>query len=235
MKPAAALLLFACCAPLAAGGNEDLLPGSVVKSDKWKMDRVNNTETFTGNVSFKNPRYTLKADTALYSHTKAAWDINGSVYVLRALAAGALVETRCQGAYYLENEEKAVLRRGALPVRMRYRGSDGRELHGVADSALAENKRRLMTFDGNFVLTTENLELASQEGVYDDAQQTFLFKSSAPAGGAPERPSAVGKREGYDFAIAAENIKLFRDSRDIKFYNKVAGWVKDQPPPAAKK
>jgi hypothetical protein len=42
-------------------------------------------------------------------------------------------------------------------------------------------------------------------------------------------PLAVGKREGYDFAINADRIKFFRDNRDIKFYNNVRGWVKDKP------
>lgn len=233
MKTALALLFcIVCTAPAAAGQSDDLLLGSVVKSDRWKMDRVKDTETFTGNVSFKNPRYTLKADTAVYTRAKATWDLDGSVYVLRTFEGASLVEMRCQSARYLENEEAASLRRGALPVRLHYLGADGRILNAVSDSALAENPKRQMAFDGDFVLSTENLELASQQALYDDALQTFLLRSTSPAAALAERPAAVGKREGYDFAITAENIKFFKDSRDIKFYNKVAGWVKDQPLPA---
>jgi len=44
----------------------------------------------------------------------------------------------------------------------------------------------------------------------------------------------VGTREGYNFAINADKIKFFRDSRDTKFYNNVTGWVKDSLPAVKK-
>ncbi|HNW44835.1 MAG TPA: LptA/OstA family protein [Elusimicrobiales bacterium] len=228
------LLLSAFLLPgvCRAQKNPDLLMGSVVKSDKWKMDRTNNIETFTGNVSFKNPSYVLKADNAVYNRDKSVWNLSGSVYTLRYLKDLSQVEMRCDRARYLELDEEAYLERGALPVRFKYLGADGRILNGRSARAWGENKKALMHFNGAFALTTENLELYSEQALYDNAQSTFLlYDSTSPH---PETlPAALGKREGYDFAIAAETIKFFKDSRDIKFYNRVSGWTKDVPRPAA--
>lgn len=219
MKLLALCLLLSAAASAAA--QEDFMMGSVVKSDKWTMDRVRDRELFEGNVSFRNPRYTLKADHALYDRESRAWDIKGSVYILRLFEDKSLVEARCESARYLEAEEKAHMERGALPVRIKYLGADGRTLNGRSDRALAENRAGLMYFTGAFALSTENLDIYSLKGLYNRNDSTFLIEESTPL--------AAGKREGYDFAINSEKIKFFRESRDIKFYNNVTGWVKDNP------
>jgi lipopolysaccharide export system protein LptA len=237
MRNARLLLVLALSLPglCRAEKTPDLMMGSVVKSDMWKMDRVRNLETFTGNVSFRNPRYSLKADYAVYDRTKSLWNLRGSVYTLRHFIDLSQVEMNCDHARYFEIAEEAYLERGVLPVRMKYRGADGRELDGRSDHAKAENKIGLMYFTGNVFLETDNLELYSRKGLYDNTQNVFLLYDStetAPAVFPVERPVSAGKREGYDFAISAERIKFFRDSRDIKFYNRVTGWAKDMPPPA---
>jgi len=213
------LLLLLAFTPLPLPAAEDLLMGSVVKSDRWKMDRANDREVFEGNVSFRNPRYTLKADHALYLRPAQTWNMKGSVYMLRRFEGGGQVEVNCDRAVYLETQEEATLERGALPVRLKYTGADGRLLRGRSDRSVAEYKKGLMNFAGDFALSTENLDLYSEKGLYDNAEATFLMHGS--------RPAAVGVRQGYDFAIGAERIKFFKDSRDIKFYNRVSGWVKD--------
>ena len=211
------ILLVSLTLQLSAA--EDLLMGSVVKSDKWKMDRANDREIFEGNVSFRNPRYTLKADYALYTRPAQTWNMRGSVYMLRRFDDKSQVEVRCDKAVYLETFEEAILERGTLPVRMRHIGPDGRELRGRADKTLAENRKGLMNFEGAFSLSTENLDMYSQRGLYNNSEGTFLMYDSTPM--------AAGNRKGNDFAINSETIKFFRDSRDIKFYNRVTGWVKD--------
>ncbi len=215
------LVILVCCFAAAASAAEDFLMGSVVKSDNWKMDRTNDREIFDGNVSFRNPRYTLTADHALYSRPDRTWHINGSTYMLRRFDDKSQVEVRCDRGIYLEATEEANLTRGTLPVRLIYTGPDGRVLRGRSDKARAENLKGLMYLDGSFSLSTDNLDIFSEKGLYDNSGQTFLIQESTPL--------AVGTREGYDFAINAEKIKFFRDSRDIKFYNNVTGWVKDTP------
>lgn len=230
MRTAAALLLLALCASSPLSAEDDFLRGSVVKSDSWKMDRANDLEVFDGNVSFRNPRYTMKADHALYARQAQSWNMKGSVYMLRNFGDGSRVEVNCQKALYLEAAEEATLERGTLPVRMKYTGADSRELSGKADGALAQNAKGLINFSGNFALSTENLDMYSEKALYDNAEGTFLMHEG--------RPAAIGTRRGYDFAIGAEKIKFFKESRDIKFYNRVSGWVKDvkeEPEPGTKK
>ncbi len=216
-------LLLAASGPLKAA--DDFLRGSVVKSDKWKMDRARDLEIFEGNVSFRNPKYTLKADNARYNRPAQAWDMQGSVYMLRRFDDKSLVEVNSDQAFYLEAKEEARLKRGTAPIDMKYTGPDGRVLRGKSGAALAENKKGLITFGDFFSLSTDNLDMYSGAGLYDNREGTFLMYR--------DRPAAVGNRQGYDFAINAERIKFFKDSRDIKFYDKVSGWVKDTPPPAA--
>ncbi len=227
MMRALVCLLLAAVAAAPPAAAEDFLRGSVVKSDSWKMDRVNEREVFTGNVSFRNTLYTLKADNAVYARPAQAWTMEGSVYIMRRFSGGSQVEVNCDKAYYLETLEEATLLRGARPVRMKYTGQDGRVLLGRTDKALAENQKGLMTFTGAFSLSTENLDMFSGKGLYDNAESTFLMFDSTPI--------AVGTRQGYDFAIASERIKFFKDTRDVKFYNRVAGWVKDVPEPAPRR
>ncbi len=226
MRTRLSVLVLALALPAAAAAGEDFLMGSVVKSDRWKMDRANDRELFDGDVSFRNPRYTLKADHAAYSRRTKVWDIYGSVYTLRRFDDGSRVEVDCDRSVYSEGLEEARLRRGALPVRMKYTAPDGRVLRGLSDRADAANAAGRIDFAGAFTLSTENLDIHAEKGSYDNAERSFLIHDSTPA--------AVGTREGYDFAINADSIKLFRDSRDIKFTDRVSGWVKDVPPAAAK-
>lgn len=224
MKFLLALLLLQFSPPLAA--EEDFLMGSVVKSDKWKMDRTNDREIFDGNVSFRNPRYTLKAEHALYARPAQTWNVSGAVSILRRFDDKSLVEVFCDRALYLENSEEAFLESGTLPVRMKYTAPDGRALNGRSRTAKAENKSGMMYFDGDFSMSTENLDMFSGMGFYSNTEKSFTLHESTPL--------AVGTREGYDFAINSSKMKFFRDTRDIKFYNNVNGWVKDAPAPKKK-
>jgi hypothetical protein len=218
-------LLLALPAALPAA-EDDFLMGSVVKSDKWKMDRANDREIFDGDVSFRNPRYTLKADHALYARPAQTWNVQGNVSIVRRFDDRSQVEVTCDRAVYMKTNEEAFLERGALPVRMKYISPDARVLRGRARSAKAEYRTGMMYFDGDFSLSTDNLDMFSGMGLYNNSERSFTMHDSTPV--------AIGTREGYDFAISSSKMKFFRDSRDIKFYNNVAGWVKDVPPPAKK-
>jgi hypothetical protein len=246
--------LLIALATFARAADTDPLMGSVVKSDKWKMDRKNNLEYFDGAVSFKNPNYAMRSEHAVYDHSAKTWNIYGSAYILRKFTDSSSVEIECEKGKYFEAAQTASLERGAKQIRMKYRSADpaadsrgsraaasrrdsgpeggpikpgpqpaggAKELRGYADKVKAENALGLMTFDGDFSLATENLYMLSQKGLYHDSEKSFLMYESTPI--------AVGMREGYNFAITAEKIKFFKDSRDIKFYNNVSGWVKDIP------
>lgn len=202
---------------------DEMLMGSVVKSDSWSMDRKADTEHFTGNVTFSNPGYSLRADEALYYRGRREWRIRGRVSVRRLLEDGATVDLSCQRARYAEEGERAELFRGAEPVRSVYTAKDGRRLQATSDRLLASGAENLMTFEKDFSLASENLLIVSSRAVYDNAAASFLI-----TGG---RPLTSGVNEEYNFAMSADRMLFFRDSRDMKASGGVSGWVKNRPSP----
>ena len=211
-------LILTLAPPLSADTANELLMGSVVRSDKWTIDRASDLELFDGNVSFRNAFYNLKADHAVYDRTELVWTIRGSVYCLRKFPDGSNIELYCDHGTYDEDLEQAELFRGKEPIRMRSLSADGKVLKGRADAINADNATGTMDFLGSFYLQTENMEIFSANGSYSDDERSFLIYGSTPV--------AVGTREGRDFAMTGEKIKYFRDTGDVKLSNKVAGWVK---------
>jgi hypothetical protein len=216
--------------PAAAGAppqdrdkREEILMGSVVKSDSWSMDRNTDTEHFTGNVSFSNPGYSLRADEALYYRGRREWNVKGRVAVRRLLEDGSTVDLSCQRARYSEDGEKAELFRGADQVRSVYTAKDGRRLKAGSDRLRASGAEGLMTFEKDFSLASENVLIVSSSAVYDNAAASFLITG--------DRPLAAGVNEDYNFAMSADRLLFFRDSRDMKASGGVTGWVKDKPVP----
>ncbi|KAF0126573.1 MAG: hypothetical protein FD189_933 [Elusimicrobia bacterium] len=227
--PGTALLVFLFCMPAAAPAGQppqgkdkrdDILMGSVVKSDSWSMDRNADTEHFTGNVSFSNPAYTLRADEAVYYRGRQEWRVKGKVAVRRLLEDGSTVDLACHRGRYAENGEKAEFFRGAEPVRAAYTATDGRSLRARSDRLLASGAESLMTFEKDFSLVSENIVIVSSRAVYDNIAASFLITG--------DRPLAAGINEDYNFAMAADRLLFFRDSRDMKASGRVAGWVKDK-------
>jgi lipopolysaccharide export system protein LptA len=231
ISPLAFLCL--CSSPLFlhAAESGDLLTGSVVKSEKWKMDRANSLEIFDGNVSLINAVYDLKADNAVYDRKARTWTLRGSVYCLRKFLDGSNLELYCQDGKYFEDIEKAEVYRGAVPVRMKYLSNDGRPLKGLCDRIIADNAKASMDFIGNFYLQTQQMDIFSDNGFYSDTDRSFLIYNSIPDSSIAKAalksaPVAVGTREGRDFALTGEKMKFFKDTGDVKLYNKVAGWIK---------
>lgn len=202
---------------------KDLMMGSVVKSDKWTMDRANDREIFDGAVSFRNAAYNLKADHAVYDRKTATWAVSGSVYCLRKFPDGSDIELYCDNGTYRENLEYAELFRGRELIRMKYLSPEGKILRGRCDRINSDNTKAVMDFLGNFYLRTENMEIFSANAFYSDAERSFLIYGSTPV--------AVGAREVRDFAMTGEKMKYFRDTGDVKLYNNVAGWVKAEDKP----
>jgi len=205
--------------------------GSVVKSEKWKMDRLRSLEIFEGKVSFLNAVYNLKADYAVYDRKARVWDLHGSVYCLRKFLDGAELELYCDSGKYMEDMQKAEVFRGTAPVLMKYMSGDGKPLNGRCDRIVADNARSSMDFLGNFYMQTPQTDIFSDNGFYSDTDHSFLIYNSAPdpaaARSAPKPgPLAVGRRDGRDFAMTGEKMKFFKDTGDVKLYNRVAGWIK---------
>jgi lipopolysaccharide export system protein LptA len=222
------VLAFCLCAlaPAAprAGAAADPLRGSVVKSEKWTMDRVKNREIFDGDVSFRNADYNLKADHAVYDRKPRLWTLRGSVYCLRKFPDGSNIELYCDNGTYDENREYAELFRGRDLIRMKHLAADGKALNGRCDRINADNAKGSMDFLGDFYMRTETMELFSANAFYSDRERSFLIYGSTPV--------AAGNRDGHDFAMTGEKIKYFKDTGDVKLQDHVAGWVKAVETPA---
>jgi hypothetical protein len=218
--------VLAMTASLSAGPENDLMLGSVVKSEKWRMDRVNGNDRmfYDGAVSFRNAVYSLKANHAVNDRKTRIWTINGSVYCLRKFMDGSNIEIYCDNGIYRENLERAELFRGKELIRVKHLSPEGKVLKGRCDRIDADNVKATMDFLGNFYLETETMEIFSANGLYSDFEKSFLIYDSTPV--------AVGTREGRDFAMTGEKMKYFRDTGDVRLYNNVAGWVKAAKTPA---
>lgn len=213
-------LLLLLPAGAGAGRNDDILMGSVVKSDSWSMDRNSDTEHFKGNVSFSNPGYSLRADEAVYYRGPGKWSVKGDVAIRRLLEDGSTLDLYCDRGRYWEAGEKAELFSGADPVRSVYTAADGRRLRTASDRLFASGAENLMTFEKDFSLSSENIVIVSSRAVYDNTAASFLITG--------ERPLATGVNEDYNFAMSADQLLFFRDSRDMHASGGVAGWVKDK-------
>lgn len=206
--------------PQGKDRRDEILMGSVVKSDSWSMDRNTDTEHFTGNVTFSNPGYSLRADEAVYYRGRREWGVKGKVAVRRLLEDGSAVDLACDRGRYAENGDKAEMFRGAEPVRAVYTAKDGRSLKARSDRLLASGAENLMTFEKDFSLASENIVIVSSRAVYDNTAASFLITG--------DRPLAAGVNEEYNFAMSADRFLFFRDSRDMKASGGVAGWVKNR-------
>lgn len=209
-----------------AADTKDLLMGAVVKSDNWKVNRKDNTETFKGHLSFKNDLYEIRAGKGTYYHNDRRWIMQDSVYSKRKLENNASLELWCDIGQFYDKKEKAVLWKKKSPVKMRYTGKDG-IINGKSDKITADNKAGEMKFSGKFNLATENIQLFSSQGTYMRESDAFFLKDTVPA--TEGMPMTTGIREGYNFAIRAENIEFYKETRDVKLKNRVTGWVKDIP------
>lgn len=222
------LLTLLFLSPLSAFAEtaSDLLMGAVVKSNKWKMSRKDNTETFIGNVSFKNDIYNLNSDKAVYFHKDKKWNINGNVYMKRQFDNNSYVEMFCDKADYYQLTEQTNLWRGVNQIKMAYTGQDG-VINGYTDKVSADNRLGIIIFNGKFSLSTENISLYSAQGNYSRLSDNFILTDTPkPTEG---DPMSVGNREGYNFAIRSKKIYFFKTSRDVVFHKKISGWVKDIP------
>ena len=209
-----------------AADTKDLLMGAVVKSDNWKVNRKNNTETFNGHLSFKNDLYEIRSGRGIYYHNDRRWLMQDSVYSKRKLENNASIELWCDIGQFYDKKETAMLWKKKNPVRMRYTSKDG-IINGKANRISADNKKGQMTFKEKFHLSTENIQLFSSQGTYLKSDDAFYLTDTKPS--TEGMPMTTGIREGYNFAIKAENIEFYKETRDVKLKNRVKGWVKDIP------
>lgn len=196
---------------------DDVLAGSVVKSERWEINRDAQTEIFQGSVSFRNALYELKADKAVFYREKKLWEAEGSVYCLRKFEDGTSVESYCDKSTYSQNMEKAKMESSPKRVKSIYFLKDGRKIITYSRSLLADNYSQTVIFENEFEVISGSSSVYGEKGIFNSATGDFLIKGA--------NPSAFGENEKYKLFMEADSITLNRDTSVIKAENKVRGYI----------
>jgi len=196
----------------------DFLMGSIVKSDNWEIDRVNNIEKFDGKVSFRNKDYKINSEKAIYNHKTKIWDIKENVYCFRNLNNNSYIESYCDWANYYENLGIAKLySKEKNKIKVIYHLSDGRKLNCLSYQVIADNNLGTINFDGEFTLYSSSATIIGDRGIYEHKKDEFTIMGHTPF--------AIGMDENYETYIEGEFIKLNKDTMTIQVYNNVKGLI----------
>ncbi|GAB4031930.1 MAG: hypothetical protein Fur0012_09820 [Elusimicrobiota bacterium] len=209
------LLIFPLCAQEKR--NDDFLAGSVVKSEKWEIDRARNMEIFQGSVTFKNFYYELKADSAVYDKARDFWKAAGAVSCKRNFEDGTSVISFCDRAIYSNNMERAIMESVKNPVKSIYTLKDGRKITTLSKKLRAENSSKTVEFEDNFSVYNDSSVVIGERGLFKAETGDFII-----TGG---QPLATGENEKYQLYMEGEIITLNRDSGLIKAQNRVKGVI----------
>ncbi len=202
---------------LMAGAQDDFLAGSVVKSEKWEIDRAGQMEIFQGSVSFRNASYELKADRAVYYKTKEMWEAEGSVYCLRKFEDGTSVASYCDKSTYYSGMEKAEMQAVKNPVKSVYTLKDSRKITTYAKKLHADNSAKAVFFESDFKVVTDSATVYGDRAVFYSGTADFII-----TGGPPQ---AYGEDNNYKLFMEAEKIKLNRDTAVIEAEKNVRGYI----------
>jgi len=196
----------------------DFLAGSIVKSENWEIDRINNLEKFDGKVSFRNKDYKITSEKAIYDHKTKVWDIKDNVYFLRNFNNNSRIESYCDWADYFENSGIANLySRNRSKVKVIYHLYDGRRLNCFSRKVIANKEFETIEFEGEFTVYSSSATIIGEKGIYEHKKQEFTIMGHTPF--------AVGINEEYETYIEGEFIKLNKDTMTIQLYNNVKGLI----------
>ncbi len=214
-------IILLCFSPLFSIENKeyDFLAGSLVKSEKWEIDRGKNLEIFQGSVNFKNAIYELKADNAIYNQNSKIWQAYGNVSCLRKFEDKSEVLSFCDSARYNENMEEAKMMSKSEKnlVKSIYSLADGRVITTLSKTIHANNKEGKVEFENNFSVYDSSSIVIGERGFFLAKTGEFII-----TGG---QPLATGENEKYHIYIEGEKITLNRDSGIIKAETRVKGLI----------
>lgn len=193
--------------------------GGVVRSDKWVMRKKPPEEEFTGNVSYKNPNYDVKADWALYKRAEESVSLKGNV---RAMLKKESEQTRVK-AHSAEYKHKT----GEIWL---YPENDKDKVHifhddpkqgnwtSVSRTAYIDQKEQMALLSGTARITDGKMHSISREARYFNG--TGLFRLT---GG---RPVVWGIFDKYDFAIQGDKAEASKFYNTVTVEGRTRGWIR---------
>lgn len=201
---------------------EDLPPvlGGIVRSDKWEIQKNPPREEFTGNVSYKNPYYEVKADWALFKRMKGLFNAKGNVWGKKNWADGAVTEVFCHRADYNRTTGIAMM----FPkenefVEITHLEPDYGKWTGISREVLFDEENERVDLIRDVKITSEqNNALAGKISYYYQGDNFEFFKE----------PLIWGSHENYDFAVTGKSAKSQNFFDKVEVHEQVEGWIKNR-------
>jgi len=205
-------LLFApalCCA-------QEALLGGMVQSDRWIIRKDKMEEEFSGNVSYKNNIYDIRADYGLSNHKEKTFDLRGRIRA-SMLNKGNKVSLTAERFFYDRKRDKGF----AVPAKGRQLEISYKTINNnfkaYADRLDFSEKLSLYKTQGNCELDDINNTLYADKMEFN--QNNGVFNAE---GG---RPVLWGFREDGDYAIQADTMTAHTQDGFFKANGRVRGWV----------
>lgn len=192
--------------------------GGVVKSDNWKMLRSKGLEIFEGNVSYKNPDYSLKAGFAEIDRNKGLVHARGGIEGERFWPNGNRSQAAADRAEYSIKTEKAQLypqkgKKAALTHTDIKKGT----LKTLSDSVVFDGRAKNFLLEGDAEIMGKDINTLSKNALYSYSTDTFELYGE---------PVIWGTYQSYDFAITGSSAAASNFYENIKFEGNIRGWLR---------
>jgi hypothetical protein len=222
-------LLFLLLGGVAHAEPAKTVAGSVVRSKEWIVRRGKaREEEFIGDVRYDAAGTRLTSDWALYRQGPNDWQVRGNVYARREFAAGDVLETRGEKAWYDENTLKGRLEpaRGALvPI-----------LHTPPEGAPDHAEGEHLSWVGQTVgiLAGRARGWGPRGEFWADAARYDRLPADQRLTLSGNRPVLHGYRGGDDSAVKADRILAYDSPRRTVVTGRALGWIIAQSSAAPK-
>ena len=216
-------LLFLLLSGAARAQPARSVAGSVVRSKEWVVRRGKaREEEFIGDVRYDAAGSKLSADWALYRQGPNDWQARGSIYARREFAAGDVLETRGEKAWYDQNTLKGRLEPapGTLVPILRT------PLQGAPDHAEGEHLSWVGENVG--VLSGRARGWGPRGEFWADAARYDRLPADQSLTLSGNRPALHDFAGGKDTAMKGDRIVAFDSPRRAVVTGRAMGWILSQ-------
>ncbi len=196
--------------------NKDFLMGSLVKSDEWEIDRVQNREYFRGNVFFENRYYIFKSSSAVYDHNTKSWNVSGNIYCMKKIEKNKYAEVLCDKVIYDENTQIAFVDSKIKKVEIKYVDPSSEIYKAYSKKATIDGKEKKITFNGEFEVISSSISAKSENAIYYESKDVFVMH---------EKPIINAITEDYALHVKGNEITLFRKENVAVIKSSVYGAI----------
>ncbi|MCX7641414.1 MAG: hypothetical protein N2Z20_02125 [Elusimicrobiales bacterium] len=195
----------------------DLLMGSIVKSDMWEIDRIKKIEIFKGNVFFENKFYVFKSENAIYNHQTKKWDVFGDVYCKKKIDSIKYIELTCEKAIYDQYKQKAILSsNSSKKIEIKYFESYNSIYKAFSSKASLDIIKKETLFSGNFKIELSTITGFSNQAIYRENNNIFEMY---------QNPHIETFNDKYNLYIKGDKILVNIKEKSISIFSKVYGTI----------